>query len=127
MEDVVCKRCGTVNEFFTEEAGVHVKAICNHCKIWIKNLPQSDGNNKRPGKHTDLVKKYSKGYCELCLRTKESLPRKQTLEAHHVIPYKCGGEAEESNVWIVCTCCHRQIEHYRTYLGHYGGQKFIGD
>ena len=105
------------------------KKVCAECGKFLGFQSKPDQNkSKRPAGHTTLVQKYEQGYCELCLRAKESLPPNQCLEAHHVIPYQFGGESSRENIWIVCTPCHKIIEHYRIYLGHYGGQfKFIPD
>lgn len=40
MEDITCQRCSTINEYYTEQSGNHIKAICNHCKNYIKFIPQ---------------------------------------------------------------------------------------
>lgn len=39
--DVVCMRCGTINDFRTEKSGPHIKAICNGCDKYIKFLKQT--------------------------------------------------------------------------------------
>jgi hypothetical protein len=39
-EDVVCNRCGCVNEYYTEKSGPHIKATCIHCDRYIKFLKQ---------------------------------------------------------------------------------------
>jgi uncharacterized protein (DUF3820 family) len=40
MADVVCNRCGLVNDYTTREAGPHVSAVCNGCDRFIKHIPQ---------------------------------------------------------------------------------------
>ena len=42
MKDVVCKHCGTINEYYTIEKGIHKMAFCNHCKKWITNIGYDD-------------------------------------------------------------------------------------
>lgn len=39
-ENVVCKSCATKNEYYTEQVGIQLKAICNHCDGYIKFIPQ---------------------------------------------------------------------------------------
>jgi hypothetical protein len=39
-EEIVCNRCGSVNDYKTEQAGPHIKAICNGCDKYIKFLGQ---------------------------------------------------------------------------------------
>lgn len=107
--------------------GPHLQEWCPDCECHIRFIPKDKDAKRRPKDHKSLVNKYSNGYCECCLRTKESLPQFQTLEAHHVRPYHLGGESTRENIWIVCTPCHRLIEHFRTYMGHYSGQFKFSD
>lgn len=44
--EITCTRCGTVNEYFTNESGPHTQAICNHCKKYIANIPKGIAINK---------------------------------------------------------------------------------
>jgi len=39
MEDIICKNCGSVNDYTTEHSGPHLKAVCS-CGAFIKFLPQ---------------------------------------------------------------------------------------
>ena len=52
MEEVICQRCGLVDDYRTTEAGPHIKAICNGCDRYIKILPQH--------KSTDLTLYFGK-------------------------------------------------------------------
>ena len=40
MPEVICQRCGTIDEYYTIQSGPHLKAICKHCDNYIKFLPQ---------------------------------------------------------------------------------------
>jgi hypothetical protein len=42
-EEIVCKRCGLMNDYRVEVSGPHQKAICNGCDQYIKFLPQIKG------------------------------------------------------------------------------------
>lgn len=97
------------------------KEVCGGCGAFIRWVPRHGSDRKRPGSHRDLVKKYSRGWCECCLRREENIPAPGCLEAHHVVPFEHGGGNERSNIWIVCTACHRHIEWARTYFLPYGG------
>jgi len=101
--------------------GTHyAKTTCARCGKFIAWLPKPDTDatkHKRPKAHTDLVKKFSRGYCELCGFDQSQLPFSETLHAHHVARYCEDGEATRENTWIVCTACHALIEHQRTYRG----------
>lgn len=117
-----CPSCGSVAEpvLQLEATGLHyARLVCGGCKRYIKFVGKPDELKvKRPAIHRDLVEKYSKGYCELCLRRKEELRKGQTLEAQHVIEFKDGGTEVRDNIWVVCTPCHKFIHHIRTYHGH---------
>lgn len=63
MEDVVCDKCGLVNDYNTNEkefkdGTIHREAVCNGCDTHIKFLPQLDKPKtyipfgKYKGKHT---------------------------------------------------------------------------
>lgn len=92
-------------------------ADCNKFFKWLAKPKNADKKTRTDTK--GLIEKFSKGYCELCLRNAKQLPRGQVLHAHHVIPKVKGGNEDKENIWIVCTKCHRYIHHERTYLGHY--------
>ncbi len=40
MEEVICQRCLTSNQFHVVKSGPHVKAICDNCNQYIKFIPQ---------------------------------------------------------------------------------------
>jgi hypothetical protein len=40
MEDIICKRCGLVNDYYTVQVKMHIKAMCNECNKYIKFIPQ---------------------------------------------------------------------------------------
>lgn len=37
---IVCKSCGSVDDYRQEKSGPHVKAVCNGCDKYIQFLPQ---------------------------------------------------------------------------------------
>lgn len=39
MEEVICKKCGVVNEYKTEKRGNHLTAFCSACGAYIKHIP----------------------------------------------------------------------------------------
>ena len=55
--EVVCKDCATVNDYYTEVSGPHIKAMCNNCKQYIKFLPQVklEGSKFHFGKHAGML------------------------------------------------------------------------
>lgn len=40
MEEVICQRCQTKNEFHVVPSGPHLKAVCDHCNQYIKFVSQ---------------------------------------------------------------------------------------
>ncbi len=124
MSDTVtrlCRRCGVETDHAVTvlQKSVHYAELrCSTCGAHngFLSKPDSDPTKyKRPNAHTNLVEKFSRGFCEMCLVRKEDLPKGQTLEAQHVQEFKDGGSAERANIWIVCTGCHRLIHWVRTY------------
>jgi hypothetical protein len=116
-----CKACGaeTPQVVTLRPAGVHYAdsrcAVCGlHCGFLSK--PDDEPTKyKRPAAHRELVAKFSRGFCELCLTPEAALPKGQTLEAQHVVEFADGGAPLRENVWIICTGCHRLIHWRRTY------------
>lgn len=119
-----CRNCGHEGPHViqVQTTGVHyAKVECSRCRRFVRWLskPDSDPTKyRRQNAHKDLVAKYGDGFCEMCLRESDELPKGQTLEAQHVIEYQDGGTEKRENIWIVCTACHRWIHWIRTYHGH---------
>lgn len=42
MNDIVCPRCGAVNEYNTTKSGPHTRADCSRCGKYIKFIPKAD-------------------------------------------------------------------------------------
>ena len=117
-----CVRCGSAERktIIGPHAGGHYSRIeCNNCGKFIKWGKDPNKQKKSRKGNAELVKQFSKGYCEICLRKKKQLPKPQTLEAHHIIEVNQGGGDDAENIQIACTNCHRLIHHLRTYLGYY--------
>lgn len=57
MKDVVCQRCGSVNDYRTEQSGPHIKAICRSCDRYIKFLKQSEESE-------DYQRGFAEGYAQ---------------------------------------------------------------
>lgn len=122
----VCPSCSCQFGMVSPTDGTaYAKLSCANgdCNKWIKWLPRPTNIGKKSRKDTKgLLDKYSRGFCEMCLRRDEDLPPGQVLHAHHVIEKQHGGDESKQNIWVVCTKCHRYIHHERTYLGHYVDQ-----
>lgn len=114
--DLFCSHEDT-REILTPEMQHHGKEVCNGCGKFLRWIPKPDNEKvRRPAKHRDLVKKYSKGFCELCLKSEVELPNGQGLEAQHVIEFQDGGTEGRENIWIVCTACHKLIHWMRHHI-----------
>lgn len=119
-----CRYCGadeTKTILGPHPGGHYSKILCANCErflAWGKKPKELKAVQRREV-GLGLARKFSRGFCELCLRRAEHLPLPQTLEGHHIIPVEQGGTDERSNVQILCTSCHRLVHHQRTYLGHY--------
>ena len=98
--------------------GPHNQAKCNNCDTHLCFIKHTKSKN-RESKHKELVKESNINYCEWCMRTKDEIPLPGTLEAHHIVEYANGGTDDLSNILILCTACHKQCHHDRTYYGHY--------
>jgi hypothetical protein len=116
-----CPKCGKRWEpiFDIGPFGPHwAKCTCRACgAVWFPPKLDRD-KSKRPAKQAKLVKRYSRGYCELCLIPVAKIPKCESLTAHHVDEYHAGGDESRENIWIVCTRCEKLIHHQRTYIGH---------
>lgn len=118
----VCKTCGYEGEqvvVLTPEHQHHAKALCARCRRWIAWVSKPDADKyRRPSADKKLVKKFSRGFCEMCLIREENIPNGASLEGHHIVEFKDGGEPTRENTWILCTACHRLVNWRRTYVGH---------
>ncbi len=121
MDDVICPRCGGTTEavIMPPESIHHSKLRCTaHGCYWFKWLPKPDATKaKRPASHRDLVARFSRGFCEFCLRRPEDMPPKCVLEGHHVQEFQDGGEPTRENVQIICSACHTMVAWMRKNLG----------
>ena len=94
----------------------YAREICASCGTYIRFVGKPDEKReRRSAGHIGLVKRYGRGYCEMCLRPAGDVVR--SLTGHHVVPHKMGGSSNRDNVWIVCGACHAAIHHVRTYYG----------
>jgi hypothetical protein len=41
-KDIICQRCGSINDYRTVVSGPHIKAICNGCDRYIKFIPKNE-------------------------------------------------------------------------------------
>jgi len=133
MDDRPCRRCGsTETRIEVLASGPHyAKEACAGCGNYVRFVPRPDnGDRARRGKsHSDLVSRYSRGFCEMCEILQSRIPNREAMEAHHVIEYRNGGDKERENIWCICTRCHKLIHWLRTYLNHLipGGQYAVDE
>ena len=96
------------------KAGHYAEMRCAACDRYIKFVGNEDAR-RRESKHRKLVKKFSRGFCEMCLCWEQDLPPGETLEGHHVQEHQDDGPATRDNVWILCTSCHELLNWKRRW------------
>lgn len=99
----------------------YARVDCGECSRFMRWLPKPEDDAtkyKRPKGHLDLVRKFGRGFCEMCCIREEQLPKGESLEGHHVVEFQNGGEASKENTWILCTACHSLVNWRRTYVKH---------
>ena len=126
LETDPCPKCGSKEFYYRDGNEQHYKGrTCRQCGLFAWISKPVEIAYKRPANHTGLVKKYSKGYCEICLIPQDIIPRWESLEAQHIIEYQANPNSERENIIIVCTRCHMLIHWLRTYAGsHILGIKY---
>lgn len=90
---------------------------CPMCSFFMgwNRLPKNE--RKRSASHRDLVAKYGRGFCEMCLVPSEELGAGNYLVGHHVKEHSDGGTSDRENVWILCNACHSLVHWTRTHHG----------
>lgn len=103
--------CGSCNFKIVETPyEIHFgKVVCFDCDRFVRWYSKPG-----PGRSKRKIKRLKPqiDYCQICLRTKESLTENITLEEHHILPYEHYPEYdnEKGNRLVVCTHCHDLIE-----------------
>ena len=89
---------------------------CNTCIGWGgKAQPVKNSNGERERSSQWSAKRLGANTCQICLRHKDHLGAGR-LEVHHVTPIEKDGQDTPDNIHILCTSCHREVHHRRTYL-----------
>jgi hypothetical protein len=123
-----CPKCGHKDALrhILRDGGTHyANIVCDHCDELFVQFGRKPDSLKptRKAEHKRLAEKFIKdtgvNYCQICFRTQQDLPKGETLEAHHVLEYSGGGDADMSNIWLLCSKHHALVHHERTYIGHY--------
>lgn len=111
-----CLKCGDVPGVVIPgpHPGGHYAKVQCECGQFLKWLAKPETDRvRRPSAHRNLVERFGVDHCEMCLRKRADLPPDQTLEAQHVVEYAEGGTNDRSNIWVVCTGCHKLIHWVR--------------
>jgi 5-methylcytosine-specific restriction endonuclease McrA len=119
-----CKKCGTLCEQIAYDGPKHfAKAICPSCNSFVSwvSKPKNEGQRKKTGiKLKKYIPENMQGFCELCLRDKNTLKKLNLFfEIHHVIPVKDEGEDCTENLRLVCSQCHSLIHRHREIINRY--------
>lgn len=95
------------------------KLLCPYCGWFVgwggKAKPVRDENGVRQRSSKWTPERLNIPHCVMCLRTRDQLG-KGTLEIHHIIPVSEGGLDEPENIIVLCTACHKEAHHRRTYF-----------
>lgn len=80
MDKIICKNCGSIDDFKIVEKSNQHTAYCNSCGKYIKNIPQNKTEHLKMyfGKFKDQLISEIKdeSYLEWVLRTNETLNHK---------------------------------------------------
>lgn len=84
---IVCKNCGTVDDYFTEKSGPHLKAMCCNCGTYIKFLPQTSKPKLHFGKYkgrdiSSMTSEPEIKYLQWCLATDMKTNVKRDISEH---------------------------------------------
>ena len=115
---MTCSACGSTAVVQTPTPNLphYAREDCADCLRFLRWVPKPDADRiRRPAAHRDLVKKFSRGFCEICLTKDSDLLPGQVLEAQHVQEFHEGGDPTRENTWIICTACHKLIHWRRTW------------
>ena len=130
QEKITCNGCKTEVTTIVEllESGPHyAKETCANCGKFIRFSKKPSNEKKRPP-NKFLPKDLDVDHCQMCLRSGERLGRYGVLESHHVVEIKDNGQDVPSNIWVLCSSCHRLVHHQRVYINdHLKGYYSITD
>lgn len=121
MKEIKCPYCETKESWIRPRPDtIHGFEIC--CKFCNKHIgwagkPKNEiKNEKRPPCPSPENLKID--WCQLCLLPLHFLGEHETLHTHHIDDNPQNND--RSNFLVVCTSCHKLIEHERTYrYNHY--------
>jgi len=117
-EDKVCAHCGHVLVIRERPDTIHFGEYwCRNCfshNGWVKKEQNKD---KRPQNKYEAHQLSE--YCEFCLRYKQQLGEHETLEVHHKLPIKFGGQDTKANCIVLCTYCHKLCHMTQTYINEH--------
>jgi hypothetical protein len=119
-----CKQCAQIGGKMTVvlgEAGPHFARVnCQACGAFIDWIGYPDAPAKSDRKKSRKKLRDLGDRCEICLRHRDDLPPKESLEVHHVLEVAADdGDDELKNLRLYCSACHSHVTWARTYFGHY--------
>ena len=116
MKSLDCPYCGKVETWIRPRPdtihGYEICCIkCNKHISWAGKPKNKEKLNKRPPCPSPEDLKID--WCQICLLPKHFLGELETLHTHHLDDNPQNNE--RLNLLVVCTSCHKLIEHQRTY------------
>lgn len=129
MTTVRCRSCHKdVEPLVTllPETSIHYAEVrCSICHSWLgfKAKPKNEEKLEKRPNGAPTPEDLRIDYCQICLRPREWLGVRETLETHHIDDDPQNND--RLNHLIVCTACHKWIAWVRLYfndhLKHYYG------
>ena len=116
-----CSCNAGVTKALTPDLPHYAKETCSTCGAFVRWQSKPAPENFSPKrKNKGLLKLFPNiDRCSLCLRSREELPGRTTLEVHHVEEVKDGGTDSPDNLWVVCSRCHMMIHQRRRDFADY--------
>jgi hypothetical protein len=113
-----CPHCGS-NKLYHRKGpiGPHEgEVVCARCQRhvrWLAKAKNEEKLKKRPN-GTPSPADLGIDHCQICLRPRHWLGDYETLETHHIDDEPTN--IERINLLVVCTACHKWINHARLYV-----------
>jgi hypothetical protein len=123
MNSVFCRHCRNdivPNIEILPETSIHYgKYTCPVCDSWIgfKAKPENEKKLEKRPNGTPTPEALGIEYCQICLRPRERLGSRETLDTHHIDDDPAN--LERLNFLIVCSACHKLIAWTRTYFNEH--------
>lgn len=123
--DLLCLNCGHEgNDYNIVPQGLHQKALCGNCGVYIKFLSKSDKYGTK--EQESAIWEKTKGRCGYCGKLLNPFI-KVGYTYDHIVSQKLQGNSMEENLMAACKSCNSQkgpkeLGEYRKYLAELRGK-----